>query len=401
MESKRFFVSAADNSAMTDKKYDKTFSLSYLKPVYFKYWLGILLLGFLAFVPAVLRDALATALSSLGSRMDLSIKHKGFSNLNLAFPEWDEARKEQVYRDFLRVGLKVILGYGVCFFRSGRYISKTFAVTGREYLDEARALDKPIIFLGSHSWAIDHCGLYLPVAGLPMTTFMHTSENPLYDWFMNSMRLKFGGKVYERSAGIKPLIRSLKEGYHTIFYGDEDLGEKSAVFVKFFAHDKATLITLSKMAKLSGAIVVPMFSAYNEKLHKFEAVFEHYFEVYPEDCAEKDARRMNESIERALKGREGQYMWNLRCYKTAIAREAARQEQAEAEKLAKAAAAQRAKAEAEKKAKAEAEKRAKAASAPKPENAKPAPVPAKESAKPAPAKENAAPSAAPQNQGQK
>ncbi|MBO6258070.1 MAG: lipid A biosynthesis (KDO)2-(lauroyl)-lipid IVA acyltransferase [Succinivibrio sp.] len=301
---------------MTDPKFDISFHREYLHPRYIPSWLGIGILGILAFIPAIVRDFVADILSGPVSKLNISFKKRVFNNFTYAFPDYDEMQKEKLYRDFVRIGLKVILGYGEMFFRSRSHIRKTYMITGKEYLDEALAQNRPVVFLGSHSWAVDRGGIMLAALGLTVCSLMHTSKNKVYDWFMNRMRLKFGGKIYERSAGIKAVIRALREGFHVSFYPDEDLGPKSAVFVKFFASPKASLVVVPKLAEHGNALVVPMFSAYNEEHHKFEIIFDRYFDNYPSKDIKADVRRMNEAIENALKGREGQYMWFLKYYVT-------------------------------------------------------------------------------------
>lgn len=299
-----------------DKSYDAGFKKHYLKPKYWTSWIGILFLGILAFVPAVIRDAVADLLAFLLYRIDIKFKKFVKINLTMAFPTMSEEEKEQCYRSFLRVGLKVIFGYGESFYKSGKYLKEHYLCIGREYLDEALATGKPIIFMAPHAWSIDRCGLYLSANDLKMCTMMHTSKNEVYDWFMNTIRLKYGGKVFERSAGVRAVIRALKDGYSSFFLPDEDLGVKSVVFADFFAAKKATLTTMSKMSKLGNAVVVPMLSTYNEKKHAYEVVFGKMYQNYPSGNDELDAQIMNRSIEELLQGRIEQYMWFLRVYRT-------------------------------------------------------------------------------------
>ena len=79
---------------------------------------------------------------------------------------------------------------------------------------------------------------------------------------------------------------------------DEDFGVEQSVFVDFFGTYKATLPGLNKMAKLSKAVVIPMFPRYNAETGKYE------MEIHPamnlSDDPEQSARAMNEEIESLL-----------------------------------------------------------------------------------------------------
>jgi lauroyl-KDO2-lipid IV(A) myristoyltransferase len=154
------------------------------------------------------------------------------------------------------------------------------------------------------------------VEGKEYFLFQQEFKKTVYDYFMNKMRLIFGGKVYERGAGLKSIIRVLKGGEHTFFLPDEDLGRANSVFVDFFATKKSTLMTLSKLSKLSGAIVVPILSRYNESNDKYELVFSKLLDNYPSGDDVADAARMNKSIEELVVSSKEQYMWFLKYYKT-------------------------------------------------------------------------------------
>jgi lauroyl-KDO2-lipid IV(A) myristoyltransferase len=303
-------------SNKSDRKFDDKFKIGYLKPKYWLSWIGILFLGALAFTPICFRNFLATLISCSLSWLNIKFKRVVMTNFRLAFPEMTKAEKEKLYRDFLRVGLKIILSYGDAFFRSKDYMLSRYSIKGQEYYEEAIATNKPIIFLAPHFWAIDKVGPIIITLGTSLTTMMHTSKNEVYDYFMNKMRLIFGGKVYERGAGLKSIIRVLKGGEHTFFLPDEDLGRANSVFVDFFATKKSTLMTLSKLSKLSGAIVVPILSRYNESNDKYELVFSKLLDNYPSGDDVADAARMNKSIEELVVSSKEQYMWFLKYYKT-------------------------------------------------------------------------------------
>lgn len=54
-------------------------------------------------------------------------------------------------------------------------------------------------------------GRYFSMMGIEMCTMMKSPKDQVFDWYINRERAK-GGKVYERSAGIKPAIKSIRAG---------------------------------------------------------------------------------------------------------------------------------------------------------------------------------------------
>lgn len=301
---------------MIDQKIDNEFKIELLHPKFIGTWLLILFFCILAYFPVRIRDFLAELLSHCLFLIPKSFKRKVYKNLDYAFPDLEKDKKDQLYRNFVRVGLKVVLGYGIPFVRSKEYVKDSYKITGQENLDRAVSKNKPILFVGSHCWTLDSSGIFLGSKYEKVVGLVHSSHNPVHNYCMNKMRLKFGGKVYERKDGIKNIIKCLKEGYYFAFYPDLDLGTDGSIFVDFWGAKKATLTAVPRIVKLSDALVVPMTPTYNEQEHKYEITFYPHFENYPSNDLEADVRRVNKAIEDGLKDREEQYMWFLHFYRT-------------------------------------------------------------------------------------
>ena len=135
--------------------------------------------------------------------------------------------------------------------------------------------------------------------------------NALADWLLNVQRLRYGGYVQQRSDGIKPYVRAIRNGYLAYYLPDEDHGPESSVFVPFLGATKATLSGIGTVARLSKAVVVPMNSMYNRKTGQVEIFIESPLADFPTGDPKQDAERMNASLERMILRDPSQYMWNL------------------------------------------------------------------------------------------
>ncbi|GAL14652.1 lipid A biosynthesis (KDO) 2-(lauroyl)-lipid IVA acyltransferase [Vibrio astriarenae] len=166
-----------------------------------------------------------------------------------------------------------------------------------------------------HSWAIDIPAILLASKGLPVSAMANSQKNLVLDWLMHRQRVQYGGRVYDRSGGIKPFIKSVKEGYLGYYLPDQDHGPEQSVFVDFFATEKATLPALGKLAKVSRAKIVPVFASYDlETGHYGVDIREPIDELSGDD--NKDARIMNEIVEMFVEHKPEQYMWILKLLKT-------------------------------------------------------------------------------------
>jgi KDO2-lipid IV(A) lauroyltransferase len=95
---------------------------------------------------------------------------------------------------------------------------------------------------------------------------------------------------------------------------DMDLGARDAVFVPFFGVPAATVTSISRLAHITGAAVVPFVTEMTDAGYVVR--------IYPawEGFADEDpeiaARRMNEFIEQRVLEMPEQYLWSHKRFKT-------------------------------------------------------------------------------------
>ncbi|MDX1268673.1 MAG: lauroyl-Kdo(2)-lipid IV(A) myristoyltransferase, partial [Oceanisphaera sp.] len=198
----------------SDPVYDLEFKRHYLHPKYWLTWLAIGALWLLAWLPVRARDAVAGAFAPLLVKLAKKQCYIARTNIRLCFPDLPADEVEQMLLNSIRAGLMTFMGYGEWTARSRDYLQGRFVVQGQEHLDACLAADEKIIFMIPHTWAIDAGGLYLTSLDLPMCTMMHSAKNQVFDWFINRQRARFNGIVYERDAGIKAVIKTIKSGKH-------------------------------------------------------------------------------------------------------------------------------------------------------------------------------------------
>lgn len=299
-----------------DSALDHKLSLSLFHPRYWLTWMSIALLALLAWFPVRLRDALAASFARLVIRFSPRPCYVARLNISLCFPELSHDEREAMLYRCICVGLKGFFALGEPTFLPPALFLRRIKANGWEHVEKALQAGKPIIFMIPHTWTIDACGLYFSGMGLPMCTMMHSAKNPVYDWFLNRQRVRFGGKVYERSAGLKPIIKDMRNGYHFFYLPDQDHGHDASVFVPLFGVPKATLPALPKLTKLSGASVLPVLATYNESSRQYELQIRPAMEPYPTSDLIADVRYMNTEIEILLKNHPEQYMWFLKYFRS-------------------------------------------------------------------------------------
>lgn len=297
------------------KAYNPEFKAEYLAPKHWGTWIALLLGAPITLLPNRARAAIARFVAKKMAKKHRGPVQKARINLSLCFPEKSEAEREQILENCLVTAGTFLLGFPAISLRSKKWLERHSKIIGLEHLQKLHEKKQSAILLVPHSWAIDIPAILLASRGLPVSAMANSQKNPLTDWLMHKQRVQYGGRVYDRSGGIKPFIKSVKDGYLGYYLPDQDHGPEQSVFVDFFATEKATLPGLGKLAKVSRAKIVPTFASYNVETGQYEIEIKPPMADFSGDELE-DARAMNVVVEEFVTPKPEQYMWILKLLKT-------------------------------------------------------------------------------------
>ncbi|MDO6526822.1 lauroyl-Kdo(2)-lipid IV(A) myristoyltransferase [Motilimonas sp. 1_MG-2023] len=298
------------------KAHNPQFHKGMLKPTYWGTWLNVLLLVLISLLPYFVRRTLVSVLARVALKINSKANKRARVNLSMCFPEKSQAEREAILLKSLLVGGNYLLAFPRLSLHDNNWLEKHTNIVGLNNLTQYTDNKENVILLIPHTWALDIPGVIFASRQIPTTAMAKKQKNEVMDWLINRQRIRYGGYVYERSQGIKPFLRSIKQGYLGCYLPDEDLGAENSVFVDFFATQKATIKGLGKLSKLTKAKVVPVFSMFNLATGQFELDILPALTPFPNDSEEQDARMMNACIENYVNEHPEQYMWILRLLKT-------------------------------------------------------------------------------------
>ncbi|WP_421847364.1 lauroyl-Kdo(2)-lipid IV(A) myristoyltransferase [Marinomonas sp.] len=296
--------------------YSPTFEWRFLHPRFWLTWFGVLITLLIAFLPFRLRDKVASWIADRLINTKSAALKRARINLEQCFPDKSLEEREDILKSSFRTAAQYFLAYGELIARSQRHCEKRTVIFGEEHLFPLLESDQNVIALVPHCWAIDYAGVMLTAKGHNTAAIIRAQRNPIFNWLIHLQRVRYGARVYLRSAGIKPFLKSIKEGYLGYYLPDEDLGAQHSVFTPFFAANKATMKGLGKLAKLSNATVVPMLPAYNAESGKYELFISPPLENFPSGDEATDALIMNQALEAMISKHSEQYMWILNLLRT-------------------------------------------------------------------------------------
>jgi KDO2-lipid IV(A) lauroyltransferase len=184
--------------------------------------------------------------------------------------------------------------------------------------DEKRTV-KPIIILAPHFLGLD-AGWSRLCSELSMVTMYSNQKNPVLNSLLKTGRARIGEPVLlSRQEGVRGIIKNLKSGKPLYYLPDMDFGEKDAVFVPFFGVKAATVTAVARLARLTGATVVPCPTFWVRK-----GIFggKYILSVRPalENFSPEDdtlaTTQINQTIEALVLEAPSQYLWTHKRFKT-------------------------------------------------------------------------------------
>jgi KDO2-lipid IV(A) lauroyltransferase len=108
----------------------------------------------------------------------------------------------------------------------------------------------------------------------------------------------------------------MREGWSLFYLPDMDFGPEESIFVPFFGVQAATIPGLSRLAKLTGARVVPFVTRQLPGAQGYEVQIYPPWDDFPTDDVAADTRRMNAFIEARVRETPEQYYWVHKRFKT-------------------------------------------------------------------------------------
>ncbi len=276
--------------------------------------LGLGVLWLLQWLPLPVLAALGNVLGLLAYALAHKRRRIALVNLGLCFPQWSEAERRRIARRHFQALSRSVLEHGVLWWGSKERIQRLVRVEGVENLDAAR--DRPVIALAPHFVGLDIGGVRLTTEWSGCTIYRRQS-NSLTDSMLLRGRSRFmPQRLILRSDGVRPVVRAMREGLPLHYSPDQDFGPRDSIFVPFFGVPAATVTGASRIARLAGAVIVPVVTRQLPGSGGYVVTFYPAWRDFPSGDEARDTRRVNEFIEeRALEMPE-QYLWVHRRFKT-------------------------------------------------------------------------------------
>lgn len=287
----------------------------FVHPRYWPTWAGLGLLRGLSWLPLPLVAPLGAGLGLLLYALHRPRRHVVQVNIARCFPALSRRRQQKLVRRHFRAFGQTLVDMGMAWWAGPGRLRRLVRFRNWRYCEEALQAKRNIILLAPHFLGLEMGGIRLSLETRLVSVFHHPN-NKLVRELMLRARTRFGLKLIEYDRPFTSLVRAVKSGTPLYYLPDQDAGRRHSAFAPFFGIPAATFTALSRLARMTDAVVIPCVTYQRSWGRGYEIVFHPPLADFPTADALEDTARMNAEIERAARVRPEQYFWLHKRFKT-------------------------------------------------------------------------------------
>ena len=285
-------------------------------PKYWGAWIGVFFIRIFAFLPYSWMKQISSILGRLFFNVAKTRRRIIEANINLCFPDKTAEERKELSRQAFISAIMAVFETSIAWWGDKNSIPQLHTVEGMEYLEAADKKGKGVILLVSHFTTMEIAGAFLNSHIDNLKVVYKPSNNELFEYFIERKRLDRCCSGLLKHKNIRGIVRSIKEGNVVWYAPDQDFATKDSTFAPFMGVMTSTLLSTQRLAKLTGAPVVPFYVSRNKGKNKYTMHFSPELENFPNEDEDTGATMVNHAIEKQVKNTPEQYLWAHRRFKT-------------------------------------------------------------------------------------
>lgn len=275
--------------------------------------LAVGLLWLLRLLPLALLAPLGAGLGMVAYALLRERREVCLVNLERCFPDLAAPARRGLARRHFRALGRSVLERGILWWSRPARIERLVRIEDRHHWDDA---GRPVIWLVPHFVALDAAATRLNILTEAVSIYS-AQKDPYLNRLLIAFRARFNPvELFSRQDGLRGVVRAIRRGLPFYYLPDMDFGPRDAVFVPFFGVPAATVTGLSRIARLTGAKVVPLVARMLPGAEGYAVRFYPAWENFPGGDDVADARRVNAFIEDRVREAPEQYYWVHKRFKT-------------------------------------------------------------------------------------
>ena len=236
-------------------------------------------------------------------------KKTSYTNLSLAFPEFNEIQKNKILDNMW-------INYGKIFaeymfiekFRTSPKFSNQIIIENQDELEKIKSSNKPVIFVSGHFNNFELMAMHLEKSGIDVAAVYRPLNNSFLNPIMEKIRRKYICKkqIKKGITGTKELLKEFKKGTSIALMIDQRVSE--GVESDLFGQKAFTTTIPAQFIKKFDVAVVPI---YIERLidNKFKLKIFENIKFSKDDSIDKITSKLNKILEKMIVTNPDQWIW--------------------------------------------------------------------------------------------
>ncbi len=258
----------------------------------------------------------------LGYWLDVRHVRIGEKNLALAFPDKSVEERRRILRaSYVNLGrcAAEYLRLGGFFYRRFR---RSVGYDRFDYWEHLKTAypGRGVLVLTAHFGNFELLPSAHALKGFQISLVHHTQRFLAGDALMSYVRERAGVEIIRKHAAARAVLRALADGKLVGIPFDQNAKRSEAIFVPFFGEPAATASGLARLARISGAPVVPVFIVRqpDRRSHRIEIQPEIALQESGDKAADliENTRRFVGAVEAMVRRYPDQFLWTHRRFRT-------------------------------------------------------------------------------------
>jgi len=286
----------------------------YLNPLYWPIWLMVGLLWLSTRLPYKTQLRIGRWLGKIIYLFPSKIRSITEINIKLCFPKLTENKQKQLIKNnFENLGVG-LLETAMAWWLPDQKLERLLYIQGLEHGLAALDRGKGVILLSPHFTCLEMIGRLIAMK-YSFTAMYRPHKKAFINFMLERFRRRQKVHYIPRSR-MRTLTTALEHNEPVWYAYDVDAGKKRSVFAPFFGIQTASITAISRLAKLTGAAIVPIQFNRRDDHKGYEIILSPALENFPSACPSTDAGRLNECLEKAIRHKPEQYIWQYKRFKT-------------------------------------------------------------------------------------
>jgi len=277
--------------------------------------LGLAFLRLVALVPTRFWPSLSVGLGWLLQQLVPSRRRVVERNLQLAFPEQNDAWRDGVCEKNYQALALSLMETAKLWFADPSWLDEYVHIEGEEHLQRLTQQGTPVILLSCHYLSIEIAGAALCRAH-PFYPVYAAAKNPLFEAFQKQKRLRFAPDVVLGS-DMRKAMRVLRGGGVLWMLPDHAVsGHRGAVATRYFAQPVLSTSGPARLQKRSGAKLV--FFELERQQERLKLVVCPPLSLDESTELEQQAQALNDQFEAMIRRSPTEYFWQHKRFKSGV-----------------------------------------------------------------------------------